>query len=50
MNNRRELQFLQRLLAARHYEKHERPRILAKIAQLRALLEKEAALKEEGHA
>jgi hypothetical protein len=38
-NDMRELQFLQRKLAALHYEQHERPAMLAKIAQLKAALE-----------
>lgn len=42
-NDQRELQYLQRLLAARHYQQYERPAVLAKIAQLRALLENEPA-------
>src|ERR1700751_1687681 len=41
MNDLRELRYLQRVLAARHYEVRERPRILAEIAKLRALLEED---------
>jgi hypothetical protein len=38
-NDQRELHFLQRQLAARQYQQYERPKVLAKIAELRALLE-----------
>jgi hypothetical protein len=37
-NDRRELQFLQRQLAALHYQEHERPAVLAKIAELKEIL------------
>jgi hypothetical protein len=38
MNDQRELQYLQRKLAALHYEQHERPAVLAKIAELKEIL------------
>jgi hypothetical protein len=49
LNDRRKLQWLQKMLAARHYEKFERPAILAKIAELEALLADalEPAVKKE---
>ena len=43
LNDRRELQYLQRALKALHYQKHERPKVLAEISKLKDLLQQETA-------